>query len=87
MRVNANAAETIRRYLDRGYGLVSPEKDVRIDNCSGPDDVMMAAPRELVSAYRAARKERRAARRGAGQATDGRTNYKSSEGAWKHPAT
>ena len=87
VRANANNAATIQRYLERGYAIVDPGKDVRIENCHGPDDVMLAIPRERAEQRRELQKQRRAMRRGTSEAAQGRSTYSSSEGVFKRPAT
>lgn len=84
VRVSAHQTETISRYMQRGYALVDPNKDVYIDNCRGPDDVMMAARKEVVESARQARTQRRKQRRGQSRTEDGAT-YTSSEGRFVRP--
>lgn len=85
VRVNANQTDTMRRYMDRGYVPVDPNKDVYIDNCRGPDDVMMAARKDVIAQAAAIRKQRRNERRGRGRTEDGAT-YTSTEGRWVAPS-
>ena len=84
VRVSAHQAQTIARYVERGYTLLDPDKDVYIDNCQGPDDVMMVARKDVLEQARQARTQRRKERRGQGRTEDGAT-YKSTEGRWVRP--
>ena len=87
VRVSANNAASIGRYLGRGYRLVDPSKDVRLEACEGSDDLMMAAPKQYVEERRRQLREAKRARRARPKDTgaQGAASYTADEGRWVRP--
>lgn len=83
VRVSANNAASIGRYMDRGYRMVDPDADVRLEGCEGSSDLMMAVPREYAAKRR--QKLRQARKGGAETQAQGAAAYRSEEGRWVRP--
>lgn len=79
---------SVQRFLDRGYAFVDPGKDVRVENCQGVNDVILAVPRAIADERRKARLQRRKQlRASAPDAATGGAGYTSDEGVFKRAQT